>query len=157
MLINPAFRPIVATVLEHEGGYVNDPKDPGGETKYGISKRAFPREDIKNLTKERAVELYYTHYWVPARCSELPARLQPIHFDSAVNCGVVQAVRILQLAAGVKDDGVFGPHTRQAAQDVTVAEYVQQRLAYHDRIIARNPALERFRRGWTRRINSYLK
>ncbi len=151
------FHTAVLTVLKHEGGYVNDPKDPGGETNYGISKRAFPKEDIKRLTVERAIALYLKHYWQPARCGELPVALQPIHFDTAVNCGVVQAIRILQRAGGVEDDGVFGSATQAAAQKVTVQAYVRERLAYHDRIIARNPALERFRKGWTKRINSYVK
>ena len=58
-----SFNKIIEKVLEHEGGYVNDPKDLGGETKYGITKRFYPDVDIKNLTKEQAKTIYHTDYW----------------------------------------------------------------------------------------------
>ena len=58
------FLEIVYDTLDHEGGYVNDPTDPGGETNYGISKRAYPKIDIKALTKHEAVKIYYKDYWV---------------------------------------------------------------------------------------------
>lgn len=150
------FKQHIEVVLRHEGGYVNDPVDPGGETNYGISKRAFPKEDIKRLTKARATELYERHYWIPSKAQELPPRLQLIHLDTAVNCGVVMAIRILQLAAGVPDDGVFGPRTAAAAANVTVNAYADQRLAYYERIIKRKPALAKYRKGWTRRVYSFI-
>lgn len=73
---------------EVEGGYVNDPQDPGGETKYGISKRAYPNEDIKNLTLDRAKELYLRDYWDKAGCDALAWPCALMVFDSAVNQGV---------------------------------------------------------------------
>jgi len=79
------FESAVAFVLEREGGYVNDPADPGGETKYGISKRKFPGEDIKNLTVEQAKELYYKHYWLEFHCDTLPWPMSLLVFDTAVN------------------------------------------------------------------------
>lgn len=151
------FPELVAIVLQHEGEYVNDPKDPGGETNFGISKRAFPREDIRKLTRDRAIALYRKHYWEAARCAEVPAALQPLYFDTAVNCGVVTAIRLLQLAGHVLPDGVFGNVTKQAADAVTVHQYAEQRLAFNERCIGRNPQLDRFRKGWARRINSFLK
>lgn len=150
------FPELVAMVLKHEGGYVADPQDPGGETNFGISKRAFPREDIKRLTREKAIAIYQKNYWDAARCSEVPEILQPIYFDTAVNCGVVTAIRLLQLCAGVPPSGVFGNVTKQQVALVTVRAYADQRIAYNERIIARNPALKKFRKGWTRRINSFL-
>ena len=152
-----AFAKHIEVVLQHEGGDVHDPADPGGETKYGISKRAFPQEDIKALTKARAIQLYLTHYWGPSKAEQIPKALQLIHLDTAVNCGVVMAVRMLQRAAGVKDDGVLGPVTIDAAQRVTTQAYADQRLAYYERIITRNPKLSKFRRGWVRRVYSLIQ
>lgn len=77
-----------AIVVGIEAGYVNDPQDPGGETKYGISKRAYPNEDIPNLTPERAKFLYRRDYWDKANCDALAWDLALITFDSAVNQGV---------------------------------------------------------------------
>ena len=78
---------LVKKVLKHEGGYVNDPSDPGGETKYGISKRAFPDLDIKNLTEEQAILIYYDEYWLDAKVDKLPDELHEIYLDMVVNMG----------------------------------------------------------------------
>ena len=88
------FRKAMEFVALHEwgnrkdGGYTNNPVDPGGETKYGISKRAHPNEDIKNLTPERALAIYDEEYWTKAGCDSIPFPLNVVVFDSAVNCGV---------------------------------------------------------------------
>lgn len=102
-------------VIGHEGGYVNDPKDPGGETKYGISKRSYPDEDIKNLTLDRAKAIYRADYWNKCRCDELPADARMSVFDAAVNSGVAQATKWLQRAVGTTADGKIGPKTLAAA------------------------------------------
>lgn len=149
------FKDAVDLVLLHEGGYVHDPKDKGGETNYGISKRAFPNEDIKALTRDRAKELYREHYWIPAHCEQLPPHLRALHMDSAVNCGVKRAIQFLQRAAGVKDDGVFGPETAKAAPHVRLAKYALQRITHYERIIAKEPTQARFRKGWIRRVQYY--
>lgn len=82
--------------LSWEKGYVNDPEDPGGETKWGIAKRFHPDEDIPNLTPERAAEIYYDEYWVPSGASELPLPLCTLVFDTAVLLGVSRATRWLK-------------------------------------------------------------
>jgi lysozyme family protein len=82
-----------------EGGYVNDPQDPGGETKYGISKRRYPNEDIANLTLERAKFLYQRDYWAANGCDKLPWTEAFLVFDSAVNGGNPQ--RWLQMYSGL--------------------------------------------------------
>ena len=81
------FNNIIEVVLQHEGGYVNDPNDLGGETKYGITKRFYPDVDIKNLTKEQAKTIYHTDYWRRAKCDEVPPYLRHIYFDMCVNFG----------------------------------------------------------------------
>lgn len=120
---------------QHEGGYVNNPADPGGETKYGISRRSYPGEDIANMTLERAKEIYQRDYWGPAGCDALPDVVKYEMFDMAVNTGVRQAVKILQRACGSPDDGVLGAHTLQALQSMDPAVLLRrlqaQRLRYY--------------------------
>lgn len=85
-------------VLRWEGGYVNDPRDPGGETNMGISKRSYPNEDIKGMTHERAKEIYYTDYWRKASCHNLPPAVAFVVFDCAINQGVNTANELAQKA-----------------------------------------------------------
>jgi lysozyme family protein len=87
-------------VVGEEGNYVNDPHDPGGETKYGISKRAYPNEDIKNLTLERAMFLYERDYWNPLVAHKLPGKFMFLAFECAVNQGMSHCVHCLDLAKG---------------------------------------------------------
>ena len=90
------FNEIIEQVLEHEGGYVNDPKDLGGETKYGITKRFYPDIDIKNLTIEQAKDIYKKDYWDRNKVESLPQNLWHIYFDMCVNMGKRTAVKVLQ-------------------------------------------------------------
>lgn len=83
------FLEIVYDTLDHEGGYVWDEDDPGGETNFGISKRAYPKLDIKNLTKHEAVKIYHKDYWLKYRCGDLPSNIRHIVFDGAVNMGAL--------------------------------------------------------------------
>ena len=94
MLIN--FDEIIEITLEHEGGYVNDPTDMGGETNFSITKRWYPDLDIKNLTKEDAVEIYKKDYWDRYKLDEMPTNLQHIYFDMVVNMGARNAGKIMQ-------------------------------------------------------------
>ena len=89
------FDEIIEKVLEHEGGYVNDPDDAGGETKYGIAKRWYPSVDIKNLTKEQAKKIYHTDYWRRGKCDEVPPQLRHIYFDMCVNFGRSVAFNVI--------------------------------------------------------------
>lgn len=87
---NSAFEIVVGI----EGGYVNDPADPGGETKYGISKRFHPDLDIKNLTLEEAKDIYHSEYWLPSGAADLQQPMDLFVFDTAVNQGVSVAKHI---------------------------------------------------------------
>jgi len=82
-------------VLKWEGGYNNDPRDPGGETKYGISKRSYPELDISKLTLKQAKEIYYQNYWLKCGCDELPYPFNIVVFDTAVNMGRHRAMEFL--------------------------------------------------------------
>lgn len=143
-------------LIQHEGGYVNDPRDPGGETRWGISKRSYPHLDITNLTLAQAAEIYRRDYWGPAGCEAVPAQIRFDLFDMAVNSGVRQAVRALQRAVGEVEDGILGPRTLQAIGSLPPARLVARfngaRLAF----MVALPTWDAFGRGWARRIAANL-
>jgi len=150
------FIDIFPHLIKDEGGYVDDPDDFGGRTKYGISQRAYPDEDIKNLTLDRARALYQKDYWQRGRCEELPREIRYIYFDTCVNMGIRTAVKLLQRAAGISDDGVFGKMTLKASENVTLKRYAEERLLQYNSIIKSNPKLEKYRKGWTNRVERIL-
>ena len=150
------FDEIIEVVLEHEGGYVNDPKDPGGETKYGISKKAYPDIDIKNLTVVDAKEIYKRDYWDKNKVDSVPDELKHIYFDCCVNMGRSRAVKILQQSAvnkgkNIKVDGGMGPNTIKALKGVELERVRAFRVRYYVELVNRKPDLERFYFGWFRR------
>lgn len=149
---DPAFDQALAFVLEHEGGYVNDPADPGGETHLGISHRAYPEEDIKGMTRARAAEIYQADYWRPARCDELPAPLALALFDSAVNMGVSAAAQLLQRAIGAEVDGLIGPQTLARAKQADPQKAATDLLAFRLARYARLDTSPTYMRGWSRRV-----
>jgi lysozyme family protein len=144
-------------LIGHEGGYVNDPRDPGGETKFGISRRAYPGEDIAGMTLERARQLYARDYWGPAGCDAVPPGIKFHLFDAAVNSGVTTAVRILQRAVGETADGIIGPRTLHAVQSMRPDRLVARFNGYRLELLASLPTWSTFGRGWARRIAANLK
>lgn len=110
------FEQAIAVILKWEGGFVDDPEDPGKATRFGISKRAHPDVDIASLTLNQAKQIYLEQYWMPVRARELPAILRLPVFDTAVNMGVGTAVKLLQRAAYVVVDGQIGPKTIEACE-----------------------------------------
>ena len=151
-----SFKEIIEKVLEHEGGYVNDPKDLGGETKYGITKRFYPDIDIKNLTIEQAKEIYKKDYWDKNRVESLPQNLWHIYFDMCVNMGKRTAVKVLQRAAvnkgrKIEVDGGLGPMTIGALKGVELDRVRAFRVKYYVDLITARPEQEKFFLGWFRR------
>jgi lysozyme family protein len=154
------FNEAIEFVLEQEGGYTLDTNDPGGETKYGISKKAYPNLDIKNLTREAAVEIYCHDYWQPCKCDDLPRHFALIVFDSAVNQGPRVAIRLLQIALGVSVDGIIGPKTLAAASSATpkmIRLALAERLAAYSRLMAEKQNLLRYALNWSFRVLSLAK
>ena len=156
------FDDIIEVVLHHEGGYVNDPDDPGGETNFGIAKRSHPDVDIKNLTKDGAKEIYYQDYWVKNRVPQMPEDLKHIYFDMCVNQGRGRAIKILQRAANAKGamlevDGGLGPKTIGAMKNVELDRVRAYRIKYYADLVTRRPDLEKFYFGWFRRGLEVLK
>tara|TARA_B100000508_G_C11279534_1_gene189820 strand:- start:8 stop:481 length:474 start_codon:yes stop_codon:yes gene_type:complete len=150
------FNEIIEKVLEHEGGYVNDPTDLGGETKYGITKRFYPDVDIKNLTIEQAKEIYKKDYWDKNKVESLPQNLWHIYFDMCVNMGKRTAVKVLQRAANnrgkdLEVDGGLGPKTIEALNGVELDRVRAFRVKYYVDLITAKPEQEKFYLGWFRR------
>lgn len=152
-----------------EGGYSDDPADRGGATRYGISLRFYREnvdkyageEDIQNLTRGEARDLYYLYFWEPLSLDQLDS--QPVAnrvFALAVHAGLRPAVRVLQRALNhsgwkLEKDGVLGPKTLNAANATADNPLVQdlrlETYEFYQEILSRRTQLERFRRGWARR------
>ena len=150
------FNEIIEQVLEHEGGYVNDPNDLGGETKYGITKRFYPELNIKELTEEKAKQIYKDDYWDKNRVESLPQNLWHIFFDMCVNMGRRTAVKILQRAAnskgrGIDVDGGMGPATLKALKGIETERVRAYRVKYYSDLVTKKPEQEKFYYGWYRR------
>tara|TARA_R100000278_G_scaffold120817_1_gene103629 strand:- start:1208 stop:1726 length:519 start_codon:yes stop_codon:yes gene_type:complete len=153
------FEDCIDKVLEHEGGYVNDPKDLGGETNFGISKRAYPDVDIKALTKEDAKAIYKKDYWKRYKIEKMPERLRYIYFDMVLNMGSGNAAKVVQRAANAKNpaserikvDGAVGPMTRKALKNVELERVRSERVLHYARLVMKKPEQHRFWFGWFRR------
>ena len=151
------FDDIIEKVLEHEGGIVDDPKDAGGLTNMGISQRAYPDEDIRGLTVERAKELYKRDYWDRFRTGSLPDRLRHIYVDMCINMGGGRAIKILQEACNSKNatkidvDGGIGPATIKAASNVEPFRLRAYRVMFYAELVMKKPEQERFWVGWFKR------
>lgn len=144
-------------IFGHEGGYVNDPRDPGGETRWGISKAANPQEDIKHLSQERAAEIYRTKYWRAGHCDDLPPEVQFDMFDATINHGPGNSIRFLQRAAGVADDGQFGPISLAAVHKANPLALLARFNGHRLQFMTDLTTWKTYNRGWARRIAANLK
>ena len=111
-------------LIGHEGGYVNHPNDPGGETKYGISKRSYPGENIKEMTLVRAKDIYQRDYWWKAGCDLVPDCVKFDLFDTAVNAGPGTAIRMLQRAMRKREKVVVDFVAEYGISKATAYRYV---------------------------------
>ena len=151
------FSEAIEIVLKHEGGYVNSKDDPGGETNYGISKRSFPKYDIKNLTEEDAKDIYKRHYWDVSKADKVKDELRLDYFDMCVNMGQRTAVKCLQKATNnapgmkIAVDGRIGPNTIKESKRVGVNRLRSFRVLYYAKLIMKKPTLEKYYYGWFKR------
>lgn len=152
---------LIGDLLRREGGYVHNPEDKGGETKFGISKRAFPTLDIKNLTEAQARAIYEQKYIAAPGFDQLaPSPLQTQLIDFGVNSGPAIAIQKLQEILGVAVDGVLGPQTLEVlrGQEVRAVnnKLVASRLKMMANLVAKRPAQVQFLRGWVNRALEFL-
>jgi lysozyme family protein len=155
-----SFESAVALVLQHEGGFVHHPRDPGGATKFGITRETLSRargrpasvEDVRQLTREEAASIYRNLYWKAVRADELPLGLDFAVFDLAVNSGPKRAMTMLQNVLGVEADGLIGPVTIRAANRADPAEAVRRLTRSRLGFLSRLATWPVFGRGWRRRV-----
>jgi lysozyme family protein len=159
------FQEAILIVLQHEGGYVNDPADSGGETNFGICKRSYPDLDIAHITRADAEAVYERDFWSPLLLDQIvDQQIATKVFDTAVLTGKQRAVKILQRAvqsAGggiVELDGVLGPKTIAAANAssplLLLQSYRQLLVVFYNGLVRATPSDKKFLQGWLNRANT---
>jgi len=152
----------LAEVLRMEGGYADDPRDPGGETKFGVTRttlsealgRPASAGEAAALSMAEAGEIYRRLYWAATRCGELPAGLDLLVFDTAVNMGPLTAARLLQEALGVTADGVIGAETLAHACAAPAAEAIRSGCDLRRRRYRTLAGFSVFGAGWLKRADA---
>jgi lysozyme family protein len=146
------FHRCIDFVLLEEGGLVNHPRDPGGLTKFGISRRSYPQLDIRRLTLDDAKAIYRRDFWDRIQGDALPVGVDLVVLDMAVNAGVRRAIQLLQQLGGVADDGRIGPQTLGALKGRSISDlieaYSRLRLTYYQSL----KHWPTFGRGWSARV-----
>jgi lysozyme family protein len=153
--------------LQMEGGFVDNPLDPGGATNRGVTQSVYNTwrktqnlqpQSVALITDQEVYQLYYTNYWLAGKCDQIPGKIGIVHFDSSVNCGVFQATKFLQRAAGVTADGIIGPATlgtvNSANPDTLAIAYIAQRKSFYDLLVQQDPSQQVFLTGWDSRLVS---
>tara|TARA_Y100000114_G_scaffold132997_1_gene132091 strand:+ start:128 stop:637 length:510 start_codon:yes stop_codon:yes gene_type:complete len=148
-------------LLHHEGGYVNHPKDPGGETNLGVTKRVYEKwggtKDMKDLTVEDVAPIYKKNYWDKCKCNDLDSGLDWAVFDWAVNSGTGRAAKAVQKICGAAQDGAIGPKTLALVngQDTQymIEEFGKIRQEFYESL----STFDTFGKGWTRRNSETTK
>lgn len=158
---------MIDRVIEREvgrfpnGGYTNDPDDPGGETKWGISKRAYPTLNIKNLTREQATNVYYRDFLHGPRIDRIVnLALREQVFDFGVPSGPPRAIKTLQRLVHVEADGLLGPITLLAVNShltpvVLNNQLVDARVTFLNSLVEQRPRSAKYQRGWVNRARSF--
>ena len=154
------YQKCLETILHHEGGYVNHPKDPGGETNLGVTKRVYEdfggTKDMKDLTREDVEPIYKKNYWDRVKGDDLPAGLDLCVFDFGVNAGTGRAAKYLQTMIGTVADGGIGPNTLKKLGEYVdeygvenaIKRYQESRQKYYEDL----STFDTFGKGWTRRV-----
>lgn len=154
------FHRCLAEILKWEGGYVDDPQDPGGATNLGVTlgtlsdrlDRPATKADVRALTGDAVAPIYRDRYWNAIRGDDLPAGVDLITFDAAVNSGPGRAARWLQTVVGVDADGKIGPATLAAVRASDVVSVIDTIFARREAFYRSLPTFVRFGKGWLRRL-----
>ncbi len=167
---------MLANILRREGGFVNDPDDRGGATKYGITQKTLSRfldrpvsvAEVKNLSQDLAREIYERQYFYAPGIHKLPGAIQAFSFDAAVNHGPRRAIRFVQSVCNeagfgpLSEDGITGPQTGVAADaaqakmgDYFLQALVEERRHFYQLIVEHNPSQSKFLNGWLNRVDEF--
>lgn len=153
------FRHCLDLVLQSEGGWVNHPSDPGGETNLGVTKRVWeewvghPVESLKKLTKDDVAPLYEQKYWRPCYGEVLPRGLDYSLFTFGVNAGPGRSVKLLQQSLGLVCDGIIGPRVREKLSNSNIADVIQRFTKLRREYYRSLATFSIFGRGWIARTN----
>lgn len=155
------FSKALKAVLLHEGGFVNHPKDPGGMTNLGVTKKvweawigkAVGEKEMRALTPTMVAPLYKKQYWDAVKGDELPPGLDYLMFDFAVNAGPRRAIQTMQKAIGTRPDGVIGPRTMAALKAADPTELITKFSMEKELFYKALPTFATFGRGWLRRVD----
>jgi lysozyme family protein len=158
--MNQNFDKALAAVLVHEGGYVFNPKDPGGETNLGCTKKVWEEhcghmvdtKTMKALTPADVGPLYKLKYWDKVKGDDLPSGVDYVVFDAAINSGPGRAAKWLQACVNVYADGIIGDKTIQTVLNKDPKELINDYCAYRLAYLKMLPTWETFGRGWERRV-----
>lgn len=162
--MNTRFDRCFELVIGHEGSFTDDRRDRGNwtsgvigkgqlkGTKYGVSAMSYPNIDIKNLTLDQAKEIYRKDFWNKNKCDELPAGIDYLVFDSAINHGGSRAIRFLQAACNVPVDGVIGPKTIAAANSKNVEKIISEFCVTRGLFYTNIGTFQTYKKGWFRRL-----
>jgi len=154
------FDTALAAVLNHEGGFVNHPSDPGGMTNLGCTKKVWEEwcgresneKEMRELTKNDVSPIYKQKYWDKIQGDYLPAGVDYVVFDCAINSGPGRAAKFLQQVAGVTQDGAIGPGTLKAVAAIPAADIIDRYSAVRLGFLQALPTWETFGKGWGRRV-----
>jgi lysozyme family protein len=161
-----AFQRSMPRVLAHEGGKVDDPEDPGGRTNQGVTQRVYDayrvrigarKRDVYDMDAAERDAIYKDQYWNAVRGDDLPAGLDYVVFDGAVNSGPSRSIKWLQQALGVEIDGHIGSITLAAAQAHPIPELIDKICAIRMAFLKKLKHWPKFGRGWTSRVDGVRK
>ena len=154
------FERSLALVLQHEGGYVNHPSDPGGRTNLGVTQRVWEdyvghkvdEAEMRSLTKEMVSPLYRKEYWDAVHGDKLPCGADYLAFDFAVNAGSFRCIKTIQRALNITADGVIGPVTVKAIQDTNAEDFINNFSAAKESFYRGLTTFPTFGKGWLNRV-----
>ncbi len=158
------FQPCLEFVLEHEGGWADHPRDPGGATMKGVTMavyqsylgRNISKKELRNIPQDHLVDIYKSLYWDKVRCDQLAVGVDLVVFDMAVNSGVSRSARILQRCVGAVPDGVIGPKTMALVNGIPAKDIIVKFSDGRENFYKNLNTFDTFGEGWLRR-NSECK
>lgn len=171
---NTKFTNMVPPLLKAEGGFVNNPKDKGGATKYGITRKTLSAwrgeeasvDDVKALTQEEAIEIYKNEYYLKPKINQIGhEKVEEMVLDHGINAGPAAGVKLLQRVIGAKQDGGLGPNSlkkleeyiKEHGEDEFIRDYARKRKQFYLDVIKNNPDNLEFKKGWFNRVDNMEK
>ena len=154
------FEKSLELVLQHEGGYINHPSDPGGRTNLGVTQRVWEdyvghkvdEQTMRNLTKELVAPLYRKEYWDAVHGDQLPSGADYLAFDFAVNAGAFRCIKTIQRALNITADGIIGPVTIKAIQGANAEDFINNFTNAKESFYRGLANFPTFGRGWLNRV-----